>query len=102
MATTNDNLSLAVKVRRVKAIGKEIARLALEAKVVRAQIVVELLTDGYVFAPPVRTSDERGPPITFVVDDELVSVSKALITKDYNVLFSPLPQAVKETLKDES
>lgn|SRR3990167_1276992 len=93
------NTDLIEKLDRLKDIGKEIAGLSTEAKLIRAKIVENLKVMGFSLPkPPEKCSrdEETGPPLKIIVDSTVISISEARITKDYNITFEVLPQFTEE------
>lgn len=76
----------------LKEIGAQVAELSLKSKELRYRVVSMLAMAGYPLPKPARADDERGPPLKIRVGNEIVTVSEALIMKDYSVTFETLPE----------
>lgn len=84
--------TLVGNVERLREIGESIASLASQAKELRQQIVTSLQVAGHKLPKPVREDEETGPPLRFIMGNHVVSVSAALIAKDFTITFEELPR----------
>lgn len=83
-------MTLNEKLAKLRDYGVSIAEGTKLSKELRREIVLDLETLGIKLPKPIRQEDENGPPIKFLIGNTMVSISSALITKDFNVLFEDL------------